>query len=472
MSCSESDDDGPKPIELTGGTETQQTVYADDKAPAPIQFTATAPWTATVSELVTKAAGGSSVDWLTLDNYEGGAGDVSLTMTLSPNLTGTDRKAEIRIACGGTTITITVEQKGTKQDDTEPDPENPENPDKPTPAGYALVERIDARFWIGCEEEAGPNEYRDDFVYEFRYDDRNRIAEYEVSDHDYDDETGVLELDYKCTTRFDYTIQGEIRLTEHTAYGPNSGDDPHTDTYRILLDEQGRAEKITANNESYGNTITYNYSYNDEGRWCRISWYDRSESSTEIYEALTYQNGVLSKVNYHYYADDKKEVVFPADAFGDVPNDRLNIDPNWLIFMEPLEPQEMLPMLRLTGKGCDRQTNWAPYDYDDDNIQAEQDLLPTVADLENRDVTLHKTHDYYLHKKSDPLQYTFNDDGTVASIEQPIVCIKMRHEHDIVVGHELDTEGYGKYKYTIENEKTYEVERSTDKHQWMFTYRK
>ncbi len=466
VSCSESDD-GPKSVELTGGTSTQQQVYADQtETPAPIRFTAKAAWTATVAEVQTKAAGGSSVDWLKLDAYSGGAGDVSLTMTLEENTTGHDRKAEIRIECAGTTIKITVEQKGTKQDGTTPEP-TPENPDKPTPTGYALVESVDARFWVGCEEEANSGDYSSSFHYVFHYDDQNRIAEYELSDYNYDGNGS--ELDYKHTTRFDYTIQGEIRLTEHTVFGPNSGDEPRTETYRIQLDDQGRATQIIANNETYNDPITYRYSYNDEGRLSRMSWYDYNESQTEIYEALTYQNGVLSKVNYHYYADDKKEIVFPADAFSDVPNDRLNIDPNWLVFTDPTEPQELLPMLRLTGKGCDRLTLWLPIDYDEDDWGwAAPEGYPTP------NVTVHEVRDYYVHKKTDPLQYTFNEDGTIAKIVQPVVCIHMRDEWDVVVGNEPVHPNYpeSSYNYTTKNNKTSEVKRSTDTHEWTFTYRK
>lgn len=465
VSCSESNDDGgDKPVKLSPETKQEQQVYADDKTPAaPIKFTAAAAWTATVAEVQTKAAGGSEVDWLTLSAYSGGAGEVSLTMTLKENATGTDRKAEIRIECAGTTLKITVEQKATKQDGTKPDPE-PENPDQPTPAGYALVERIEARFWVGCEEES--YRYSSSFHYEFRYDDQNRIAEYELSDYNYND--GVTELDYICTTRFDYTIQGEIRLTEHTEYDENSGDEPRTVTYRILLDDQGRATQIAADKSSYNqDPITYRYSYNDEGRLARISWYDYSESSTEIYEALTYQNGVISKVNYHYYDGDTNEAVFPADAFGDVPNDRTNIDPIWLIGMAPTDPHQMLPMLRLAGKGCDRLALWMPYDYDEDD-------WARYAAWPEPNVRVHEAVDYYVHEKTDPLQYTFNDDGTIASIEQPIVCIKMRYEYDIVSGNEPVNPEYPEagYKYTVENEKRTELNRNTDKHQWTFSYRK
>ncbi len=72
------------------------------------------------------------------------------------------------------------------------------------------------------------------------------------------------------------------------------------------------------------------------------------------------------------------------------------------------------------------------------------------------------------------LQYTFNEDGTIVKIVQPVVCIHMRDEWDIVVGNELaDPERpEAGYKCTIENKTTRELQRSTDTHEWTFTYRK
>ncbi len=469
VSCSESNDNGggnDDPIKLSPGTELKQEAFADEEqALAPIKFTATAPWKATVSEVATKAEAGR-VDWLELSKYEGEKGEVSINMRLEVNTTGQDRKAKIRIACGDTTIVITVEQKGKTESG-----EVPEDPEKPTPTGYALVESVDARFWVGCEEEANSNEYSSRFHYVFHYDDQNRIAEYELSD--YNSDYGVPELDYKHNTRFDYSNPDEILLTETTTYDANNTQDqPRTETYRIQLDNQGRATQIKADESIYEkDPITYHYTYNDEGRWSRISWYDYSESQTEIYEALTYQNGVLSKINYHYYEDDKQEFIFPADAFSDVPNDRLSIDPNWLVFMDPLEPQELLPMLRLTGKGCDRLTLWLPIDYEVDNIGPREDLPVCYP---NPGEKKHETVIYYEHHKTEPLKYTFNDDGTIASIVQPVVHIKMQYDCDIVVGNEPynpNDPNLG-YKYTIQKETTRKLQESTDTHEWTFTYRK
>lgn len=119
-SCSKDDGGDQAPLVLTGGTTTTQAVYADQTSGSGIKFAASAPWTANVTA---SKAGGSDLDWLTLNAYSGGAGEQTLTMTLKENLTGADRKAQISIVCGGTTITITVEQKGVT--------ENGEKPEEP-----------------------------------------------------------------------------------------------------------------------------------------------------------------------------------------------------------------------------------------------------------------------------------------------------------------------------------------------------
>lgn len=454
VSCSDSDDGGGNngPVQLAPGTKPVQEVYADEQqGAAPIKFTASAPWTATVVAVQTKAEAGSEVDWLTLSAYSGGAGEVSLTMELKPNLTGKDRKAEIRISCGGVTVTITVEQKGMTESGGKPEP---------GPASYALVESIEADFFVGCKEKYS----RDTYNYEFRYDDKNRIAEYVITEYDYNNDEGKPELDNKYTTRFDYGIQGEIRLTEKISYDNNSDPGTDTETYRILLDDQGRAARFKEDgNDGYADS-TITFTYNDEGRLARIWYGDKDNETSELeYEEMTYQNGVFTKVFHYDPYDTDEEIVFPADAFSDYPNDRLNIDPNWLLFTDPVEPEHMLSMLRLTGKGCDRLTLWLPNDDDDMEDWYAIDWYPEP------NANVHKTHDYYEHKTG-RLQYTFNDDGTIATIVQPVTCIQMRYEYDIVSGNEGNPE-IG-YKATQKNEKTSEVGRSTDQHKWTFTYRK
>lgn len=121
--CSSDDDEKGKDVELIDGTSTTQTIYADEttNSKSGIKFSTTGAWQATVSEIATKSTS-STVSWLTLNQYSGDkAGDYTLTLALKENYTGADRKAEIRIVSGGSSITITVEQKGTKEDGKKPE---------------------------------------------------------------------------------------------------------------------------------------------------------------------------------------------------------------------------------------------------------------------------------------------------------------------------------------------------------------
>ena len=123
VACSKEE---PKEIILEKGTSTEQTVYADETSTGKgISFVASEPWKAEVNEISTTRTAGR-VDWIELSQYEGGAGDYTLTLTLNENHTQADRKAEITIVCGSTIIKIMIEQKATKENGEEMKPDIPQ----------------------------------------------------------------------------------------------------------------------------------------------------------------------------------------------------------------------------------------------------------------------------------------------------------------------------------------------------------
>jgi hypothetical protein len=63
--------------------------------------------------------------WVSLDPASGEAGEITIKLALSTNYTGTDRKATIHIICGGTTITVIIEQKGETENGEVPDEDSP-----------------------------------------------------------------------------------------------------------------------------------------------------------------------------------------------------------------------------------------------------------------------------------------------------------------------------------------------------------
>ncbi|MDR1668014.1 MAG: BACON domain-containing protein [Bacteroidales bacterium] len=104
-----------------------QNVFADQTQGANgVSFTTTGAWTSSISETVSaqKAAVTDSLApaWISVTPDHGDeAGDYTVAVTLKPNTTGKDRSAAIAIRWEGSEITISVMQKGTKEDGNVPE---------------------------------------------------------------------------------------------------------------------------------------------------------------------------------------------------------------------------------------------------------------------------------------------------------------------------------------------------------------
>jgi hypothetical protein len=107
-SCEEQE--AVEPLTLTAG-QTTQSVFADqEKASGTVSFTTAGAWTSSVAE-TTRAT-----SWVTVSPSSGNAaGDYTITITLEPNYTGSDRTATVTIASGGEELEIAVTQKATTQ---------------------------------------------------------------------------------------------------------------------------------------------------------------------------------------------------------------------------------------------------------------------------------------------------------------------------------------------------------------------
>lgn len=113
--CSEKEETGE--VRLMDGTKANQTIYADDTSDEGngIRFSTDGPWVAEVVEGASTRD--SDVSWVRLSRYGGdAAGDYVITVSITPNYTGADRTAYIRIVSGTSTLTITVLQKATTKD--------------------------------------------------------------------------------------------------------------------------------------------------------------------------------------------------------------------------------------------------------------------------------------------------------------------------------------------------------------------
>jgi len=108
----------PEPdIKVENETALTQTVFADKTdGKSGVTFVTTGAWTSTITEGTAKSTKAGTITWLTIDPDHGNtAGKYTIVISLEPNATGADRTATITITCNGTDITITVTQKGTKE---------------------------------------------------------------------------------------------------------------------------------------------------------------------------------------------------------------------------------------------------------------------------------------------------------------------------------------------------------------------
>jgi hypothetical protein len=116
--CSK-DDDGTITVADSGALT--QEVYADKtQGTSGVTFTTSDAWTSSIAEVATTKA--ASPAWISISPASGNAaGDYTIVITLSPNLSAVDRTATITITCNGSTITISVTQKATLENGKFPD---------------------------------------------------------------------------------------------------------------------------------------------------------------------------------------------------------------------------------------------------------------------------------------------------------------------------------------------------------------
>lgn len=323
------------------------------------------------------------------------------------NQTGKDRKAEIRIICGESVITIIVEQKGT------------------TEAGKPL-HFVTSVEYVPNYCEAEMYRYDSECDYIFKYDQLGRIAELteDITDND-----GSA---HRFVTAFDYGIAGEIRvaLTES-----HDGGDVWTDNCSLLLDDAGRVEQISLDPSNY-NYSTYFLEYLD-GRLSRVSWDDRDENHTDY----TYSDGVLSSImeyEWGYRQDSTKHI---EEGFSEYSNDLLNIDPNafFIVLGEAYELNEgdgdsfglldRLALFNLVGKRSDRLVG--------KNDRGSYDLASRVEGYPTPGEIINKIVEYTRSELDENLVYTFDGDGYIQTITQTEKVTRIKESYQIRVTDEV-----------------------------------
>lgn len=270
--CSDDNGDGTgKDIQLAPGTPKDYTIFADETSGTPsegISFTTTGPWRATVVQTRADAfdSGEVTPSWVTVSPDHGdAAGDYTISISLGVNTSGQDRKAIITIECGGTRITITVEQKGTTEDGKVPD-----DGDEPVvPTGAQLVSEVYHYFNNSPGEE--------DSRIELTYDERNRLIRWKKTTNEVVS-PGTVEA---VTQTYEYEYDdGVVRIA-------NPEENTH---FTVWLNAAGYAERVERSRPGESVNIT-TYKYDSENRLIRANQEDE-------WEDYVWENGNLVESRY------------------------------------------------------------------------------------------------------------------------------------------------------------------------------
>ena len=308
-----SDDNGGeegKDIQLAPGTSKDYTIFADETSGTPsegISFTTTGPWRATVGETRADVSGGSS--WVTVSPDHGdAAGDYTITITLGVNTTGKDRRATVMIECGGTKITITVEQKGTTEEG-----EIPDDSDEPAVPARLLISEMKSY------SKKNPDQSYSNI--KLTYDDQNRITKWEEESSD---------EGYRDTRTITFEYGGDV---VHISSAASSDDPDDPNTYTAYLNKNG----FVTRTEGPGLDAT-TYEYDSENRLVRMV------QATE-WQEYVWKDGNLTEIKYGN--DDGETDVTRYTYYGELEN-RENFD----IFYDRISWDEELAIAGLTGIPC------------------------------------------------------------------------------------------------------------------------
>ncbi len=382
-----SDDEGKiVNISLSENTQTTYTVYADQiSVDEGITFTALADWTATVTAM-TRATEDSSVDWLTLSTYSGGAGTYTLTLTLTENTTGQDRTACIEIICGSNAIVITIEQKAVTSDG-------------------QVVENNGIRL-TRVEYSDTSEEKR---IITLAYDSQGYISEM----HDYD---GEEEYEYtkdichtftyqdgqmyivKGTYRLNYTTEYEEYVATFdtegrvvSIYEKPSSSSSSTDIWKFEYDEDGYLQYIKENYTYYPDEDKYDDYENSHIEWS-MEWENGNLMTT-----YDYNNNQILKEEYTSYTNDTPGFDFNAmvRSIFDISSDGYT------------EITNTLYMLRLLGNNSNNLTM-----YDENNYSYISVIDP--------DGEIPPTNTEY-NESYEPFEYTFTADNYLQSATARLV---------------------------------------------------
>ena len=304
-------------------------------------FTVTAPgsWTAAVQP----ASDGTAAAWLTIDPASGEAGEHTVTLTAEANTAEEERTATVIVTSGSSSATVSVSQAGATAQD---EPEEPEEPDTPDHTG--LVKSVE----YSCSE----GEYSGAYLFNFEYDDLNRVSIVQVTTMESGDEAGY-------SNKFTYNEDGTAIL-ERDLY-----EEEGLEILNIVFDSEGKAtEMFSAETSTYPDKTSYDMSYNDQGQLIAIK--DNIYQSSEMSEIFEWSNGDNIKLIW----SDDDVINVPFSAYDN--NPKTNIDINWLSSIKGVQyihqPHQILGAVGMLGK---RDAHYAiPYSWTIDSYNSPDEI--------------------------------------------------------------------------------------------------
>lgn len=307
--------------------------------------------------------------------------------------------------------------------------------------------------------------YEEEATYMFKYDDQNRVSSYTVDIRPTNDRQEACQL----VSTIDYSSADRLRIKDQWS-------DTGIETYEVLLNEKGygiQSESYLYTHDEEDNEIyTYELEYDNEDRLSRIAY-------SFYWTSFTYKDGVMSG-GADFDGNEVYETSGFEQYFNQIPNDKMNLDIN-LLFMPSLLSEEpeggdvpgrlgRLALLRFLGRGTDRYISMFLGGVDE-----VEGNLGHMGGWSEPNVTVPKSYDDYAYDEDVEihLNYTLNENGSVASVVADMPIVKIRHEYEIVSGEELFDPNHPEagYKYEIRNKKDTELDRGTNSITYTFTYR-
>ncbi len=238
-----------------------QEIGASATSGSGVTFTTAGAWTSTIN-----AVRSGEADWVSITPDHGdAAGSYTISITLTPNETGEERKAEIIITCGESKIVITIVQSASD--------EPSQGGDKW--AGFPVVPQNDRIAMIYKKNEVEGMSGTSCSYEKFEYDEQGRISKYIVGRQEPEGfHAGIYSYVYsadKIEIYEEYATETTIEdaALVQTAYLNNQGlvdrsvdDDSYTTTYTYT--NAGRlATKVRPSHDN--GDVVYSVEWSDEG---------------------------------------------------------------------------------------------------------------------------------------------------------------------------------------------------------------